>query len=556
MTKKTDTRTKFTYAVVTAVLLLSPAWAHGTEYHVTAMEYNIGSAAGIPLGLDEIAQIAQEIKTAQADIVGMTEVDIGTDWHDYRDMVAELNQALIDINYAMEYYHVPIEFYHEGTMVQVLWSRYPIVSTGYQGTAYHRKINRITVQIDTDVFVHGFMTHYAIGIPSYVSHQQQTDAVIDYTLSFGGPRIVMGDFNFESSFSYYDQIIEAGLKDSCVESGSADCLTVGSAGGVTAPEPRLHQIDFIFGSQQVNFTNTYVPSTTVSDHWPIVAEFTIPPLPAIGCSQSELSASVLVGNDADPQTFAISNSGVDSLNYSITSDANWVSVTPDSGQATLETDIIAVDYSTANLVPDTYYATISIFDENASNSPRTIDVTLVVIAPAIDCWPQGLTTVVSQGYNPSPQSFNIANSGGGPLNYSITTDAPWVSVDPDIGQATDEVDSITVNYSTAAMVPDIYFATISIADAIATNSPQTIDVTLTIITPKDFDFNTDDDIDQEDFGRLQVCLSGRGQPYQVGCENFDIDDDNDIDQSDLSQFLNCMSGPNVSIDMGCLQESM
>lgn len=67
--------------VMVGLVLLArvPALADEPATPLTTMTYNIGAySPTIPLGPAEMAQIAQEIKDAQADVVGMTEVDVGT----------------------------------------------------------------------------------------------------------------------------------------------------------------------------------------------------------------------------------------------------------------------------------------------------------------------------------------------------------------------------------------------------------------------------------------------------------------------------------------------
>jgi hypothetical protein len=58
------------------------------------------------------------------------------------------------------------------------------------------------------------------------------------------------------------------------------------------------------------------------------------------------------------------------------------------------------------------------------------------------------------------------------------------------------------------------------------------------------DFDDDGDVDQEDFGHFQVCLSGSGQSYPSGCEEADFGNDGDVDLDDFDVFLGCMGGAN------------
>jgi len=67
------------------------------------------------------------------------------------------------------------------------------------------------------------------------------------------------------------------------------------------------------------------------------------------------------------------------------------------------------------------------------------------------------------------------------------------------------------------------------------------------------DFDGDSDVDQEDFGRFQVCLGQPGIPPQPGCEDADLDADQDVDENDFSVFQACLSGPNTPAEPGCAQ---
>lgn len=66
------------------------------------------------------------------------------------------------------------------------------------------------------------------------------------------------------------------------------------------------------------------------------------------------------------------------------------------------------------------------------------------------------------------------------------------------------------------------------------------------------DFDGDDDVDQEDFGYLQRCLTGTGiLPASPDCLNARLDADGDVDQDDVLVFLGCMTGPGVRGDSAC-----
>ncbi|MHC4798846.1 MAG: PKD domain-containing protein, partial [Planctomycetota bacterium] len=61
--------------------------------------------------------------------------------------------------------------------------------------------------------------------------------------------------------------------------------------------------------------------------------------------------------------------------------------------------------------------------------------------------------------------------------------------------------------------------------------------------PGDFDFDLD--VDQEDFGHLQFCMTGSGFPQNdPNCQDAKLDTDEDVDSTDFGLFQACMRGAN------------
>lgn len=66
------------------------------------------------------------------------------------------------------------------------------------------------------------------------------------------------------------------------------------------------------------------------------------------------------------------------------------------------------------------------------------------------------------------------------------------------------------------------------------------------------DLDQDGDVDQEDFGLAQRCLSGTSVPVsEPDCEQANFDGDADVDQNDLAILLDCMSGAGILAEPGC-----
>lgn len=202
--------------------------------------------------------------------------------------------------------------------------------------------------------------------------------------------------------------------------------------------------------------------------------------PEIGLTSSALNPSCDFGTNAASQTFAVFNSSAGTLNYSITDDVPWLSVDSSSGTAITEADQITVIYTTNDLSADTYYGTITITDGSASNSPLTISVTLTVDSQStISLETTTLSESLAAGAS-GTGSFTVANSGGGTLSYTLSEPALWLSLSTTSGTVATEEDEIHVTYDATGLFNGTYNTTITVSSANATNSPQNIDVTLSV----------------------------------------------------------------------------
>jgi len=105
-----------------------------------------------------------------------------------------------------------------------------------------------------------------------------------------------------------------------------------------------------------------------------------PPSPTIAFSPSSLSFSADEGG-ANPasQTLTIWNSDKGTLNWVISDDAGWLTLSPSSGASTGESDSITVLVDTYGMDAGGYSASIAVSASGASNSPRTIAVDLSIV---------------------------------------------------------------------------------------------------------------------------------------------------------------------------------
>jgi hypothetical protein len=120
----------------------------------------------------------------------------------------------------------------------------------------------------------------------------------------------------------------------------------------------------------------------------------------------------------------------------------------------------------------------------ATNTPQTITASLTVTAqPALGLSPTTFSFTATQGgANPVPKTLNITNPGTGTLTWSVTKNANtnWLTLTPASGTTTTGTSPVTLSVNTLGLLAGPFTAAITVTAGTATNSPQTIPVTLTV----------------------------------------------------------------------------
>lgn len=188
----------------------------------------------------------------------------------------------------------------------------------------------------------------------------------------------------------------------------------------------------------------------------------------------------------------------------------------------------------------------------ADNGEVMDEVVIHVPAPVITLSHTVFNRTIFLGEDLPKDTFTIRNGGIGTLNYTIEDDAFWLTQSPTTGDSTGEPDPIDISYDeVSGLEVGQYTAVITVSDEEAANSPQTILVNLTVRTVSP-DFDYDGDVDEEDFGHLQACLTGTGATQtEPRCQNADVNNDEVIDGIDISILRGCLSGPGVRADPNC-----
>ena len=202
-----------------------------------------------------------------------------------------------------------------------------------------------------------------------------------------------------------------------------------------------------------------------------------PPIPVLSVSPASLSFSAVAGG-ASPasKNLTVSNTGAGTLNYTVSDNAAWLSVSPGSGTAP---GTVSVSADVTGLAAGTYNGSVTVTSSGSTGSPATIPVTFVVDPPPnLSVTPSSLSFSGSVGgANPAAKTLSVANTGGGTLNYTTSDNASWLAVTPASGTAPG---TLSVSVDTAGLAQGTYNGAVTVTASGAGGSPATIPVTFTV----------------------------------------------------------------------------
>ena len=209
--------------------------------------------------------------------------------------------------------------------------------------------------------------------------------------------------------------------------------------------------------------------------------------PVIWLNQFSMSfAASETGPSPSSQILQVKNSGQQTLDYTLSADADWVKFSPEGGTSTgqMNEHTISINKTGLEAQDEEYTAKIAITSSQAYNNPQEVTVSLNLSEeppPKIWVSTKNLTFSAQKGgANPPPQTIKIKNSGEGTLRYDISTDASWLKTDPTSGNSKTQDRSHSVVVDIAGLNEGDYDGTITITDSNATNSPQNVSVSLNI----------------------------------------------------------------------------
>jgi hypothetical protein len=201
------------------------------------------------------------------------------------------------------------------------------------------------------------------------------------------------------------------------------------------------------------------------------------PAPTINTSPASLSFTYQAGGTTPgAQNLAVSSSGT-GFSYTVSTSAAWLSASPASGSTP---GTVAVSANPSGLAAGTYTGSVSITASGASNSPKTVGVTLTVTAaalPSITANPASVSfSYQTGGSTPVAQNVSLASSGS-PVSYTVSTSATWLVATPASGTTPG---SVAVSVNPTGLSAGTYSGTVNVTSSGASNSPVKIAATLTV----------------------------------------------------------------------------
>jgi len=209
--------------------------------------------------------------------------------------------------------------------------------------------------------------------------------------------------------------------------------------------------------------------------------------PVIWLNMFEIGFQALeAGGNPAPQVLKVKNSGINTLEYSLSDDVEWLQIQPAGGTSSgqMVSHQVIIDKSGMKARNEPYSALITISSGEGYNSPQTVAVNLNIskqAPPKIWVNPKTISLNAQEsGANPTIRDLIINNTGPGTLNYTITSDVPWLRVQPPSGQSQGTAQSHSIKANIVNMGSGSYKGVLSINSNSAANSPQTVNITLDI----------------------------------------------------------------------------
>lgn len=213
-----------------------------------------------------------------------------------------------------------------------------------------------------------------------------------------------------------------------------------------------------------------------------------PGSPAIGLNPTSITFTTTAGaSDPAPQTVSVTNAGIGSLT-GLSAAISYVSGTPGWLGASLSTttapSTLTLTTTQGALPAGTYTATVTVSSTVPGVAPQPVNVTLQINpGPAIGLASHATTfSATAGGADPSPQTVNISNAGGGTLSglsisTAYTSGSGWLGASL---SSTTAPSVLTLTPVTGALTPGTYHAKVTVSSSLSGVASDTVGVTFTV----------------------------------------------------------------------------
>lgn len=232
-------------------------------------------------------------------------------------------------------------------------------------------------------------------------------------------------------------------------------------------------------------------------------------------------------------TFTVTATGVGPLEYQW--QKNNVDLTEGGDVTGTQTDSLQIAHVEAGDAGN-FRCIVSNAGGDTASSAATLSVKAVTTVT--------LQPVSQQVIFGSNVSFTVTGTGAGTVSYQWKKDGGEMSDGNGVTGAT----ASTLQLATVDTGDEGQYVCVVTADCGSVPSLPGI----LSLRPPPADFDGDRDVDLEDYGLFQKCLTGVAVPPQEpACIPADLDGDDDIDATDWDLFEGCFSGPNVQASFTC-----
>ena len=202
----------------------------------------------------------------------------------------------------------------------------------------------------------------------------------------------------------------------------------------------------------------------------VLVKFTVEAKPPVlSVSPSSLSFAMEEGApDPGPQNLTVRNVGGGKMEWEISVEDEWASVSPERGTNTGSPEVVRVSVVGSGMGPGEYTARIVVKAAGAQNSPQMVTVRLVVkeVKPEIRVSPQSLEfTTRRGGDNPESQPFTITTNSVRGMTWVAAESEGWLSLSRASDTNKGEQDVVVVAVDKAGLGLGNYEADIVVRDA-------------------------------------------------------------------------------------------